>query len=678
MKTSALLIGALIAGSFAMNAEVVTPMAFSDDFQEMGKVSPVPTDGWITYGVDATPAANMKDIFANAGESSYAFYEFQGLYLPLSCTNFDPATQADQWLVTPEFEMPYDASVLSFSTVFFCNSGTWGRGSVPYEVRVSDSGASKENFTTVVADGEETFALTQPMKISSKRALLNGYGGKKIRLAFIQKGQDVGPFGFAGIEIANYMTEIQNMTPAVFMKGEKVSVDVNFGVVVPVDITKVNAALEIDGEKVGEKSVNRKTSANFKNVLFARVNFNNLDLTMGDKSMNYRLTVTPDFEGAQPTVITGVLSCPVTSYVNNVLVEELTSTGCPSCPPGTAALEAYHDLYPGTADQGKVILVAGHYPQINWFDPMSEGVLDYIGACQLANGSNTNIPQTRFNRSTIGAQPWYRSYVDKGVDAKSYNKVDISAVEYPVLSNPDDIYGSKINVKFDLRNAFDADNLGFRFCVIMVEDDVEGFESGYNQGNAFYNREKEYISSAYGESGYCSGEWLVPYMEKYLHGGSLGVQTIGFDKIRYQHVARGCWPDYEGEAISGSWRGDVPQSYSYEVEVPENVLVWENTKVIVAVMDSEGAVVACDEMPQAKFTETAAVDGIAADSAVSIVRNGNILEVSAPTATPVALYAADGTLLYSGLCTGTLSLDMTAHSGLILVRAGSRSAKLLF
>ncbi|MDE7159846.1 MAG: choice-of-anchor J domain-containing protein [Muribaculaceae bacterium] len=654
LKTSLLVAGAAIASAAA--AEITTPEFYSENFVKMGQEGDYLTDGWYTYGNGATPSSDMTNYFnADGSGPYYILLNYGSQCIPFSCTNFTPSTAADQWLVTPEIEIPSDNVELSFTAAVYCLRGLWGQGKNPYKVLVSENGGfAKEDFSEVpVLEATVSGSRTQEIATRDVVCPLNGFGGKKVRLAFVSTGEDLGMTGFTNISLGNYAVTLDNKTPKVTEMGKQVTVSVNVGMKTPVACPGFTATLDLDGEKV--ETYYKKPFGNTGNVLiYQLVKFDPITID-GEKTRHYTVTITPDYEGAPSTVLTGSIGVPTFSYPANVVVEEVTATGCQACPSGTASLQYYTDNYPGNEEGlNKFIGIAIH-GFINYYDPMSEGTAEYLLNTMDLNGT-TSYPQAMFNRATRGLTPDRRAEFAKQMEAGSYNLVKITGVSTDATEeNP---WGKTVKVDFEARNAYDADGIDIRAAAVMIENNVTGNDSGYTQTNGFYNRTESYISSNY-------GDFLLPYMKKYLSGGEWGVEMIPFSKMVYHHVARGIWPSFYGEPMAGAWVKDEARAGTLEFKVPEAIHNLKETEVIVLLIDGESnAIVASDIIPASEYGALSGVANVA-DSGVSVSRNGNEVTVCAESGEAV-VYTPDGIALARVEVKGSARIAVPA--GVVIVK----------
>ncbi len=649
------------------SAAIDIPQFFYEDFAGMYPEHTAPAEGWVTYGNGARPDATMSNFFNPAGEGPYyMFIQYGSQIIPFSCTNFQPSAVADEWLVTPEIEIPDDNVELSFTAAVYCNRGTWGLGKNPYKILVSESGSAEKSAFSEDPIFESSINGSRTAEVSTKDVVcpVKGFGGKKIRLAFVSTGENLGMTGFTNIGLGNYAITLDNKTPKVTEQGNELTVAVNVGLKTPVECAGLTATLEVSGETYTKEF--KKPFGNNGNVLiYQLVKFDPITVT-GTETIPYAVTITPTYEGAPATVLTGSVGVPTEFYPANVVVEEVTATGCQACPSGTASMQYYHDTYPGSETEGKVIGIAIH-GFINYTDPMAAGVSDYLARIIDLNGT-TSYPQAMFNRATRGLTPDRKGEVEKQIAAGSYNKVVIKGVQTEATEeNP---WGAPVTVTFDAYNAYDAESLNLGAVAVMIENSVTGNESGYDQTNGFYNRNEDYIRNNY-------GEFLVPYMKPYLSGGEFGVSRISFRNMVYNHVARGIWPSFSGEPLEGEWVRSEARGGELTFEIPENVHNLKDTEVIVLLIDNDTHNIVASDIMAAKDYNLAGVESVNL-SVVKTERNGSLLTVTAPAGSTAEVYTPAGVKVASASVAEAATIEVPA--GILLVRvvtpAGATTFKL--
>ena len=647
---------------------VKTPEFYSLDFATMAESSPYPDDGWITYGSGAAPSAAASQYFNPDGSGpAYVFLSYNGMTMAMANTEFADGSEADEWLVSPEIDIPYDNAALLFTACAYSDlSQSMGVGLNNFKVLVSDSGTDKEDFTEVVMETGLRGSTTSYMATKKLVAPINGHKGKKIHLAFVTTGAGVGLTGFANLHMGQYILEADNYTTEVADLGESIDIDVNIGMKTPVECGYVDAVLCVDGKTVREEAFSGKFGNSSTYILVMKhMLFDDAFTLDSENPVEYTLTLTPRFDGAEPSVISGWLSTPGAVYPKNVVVEELTATGCGYCPRGTAALEYYKATYPGDAETGKAIPIAIH-GYMSYYDPMSQGVENYLAEVQKLNGTSA-LPAATFNRSSRGLDPSYTQEMKRQMAEYSYNTASIVEVSAPEGFESQPV---KLNVRFNVRNGYNATDRPLNASLVMVENDVQGNNSGYNQTNYFAEYTAQEAASQVGSD-------LAPYIIPFMRGGDYGYPSVPATLIKYQHVARGIFPDFYGSALAGAWEADVPQEFELSFEIPATVNDINNTEIILLVTEpSTQAIVASDIMEASRFTGSG-VKGVSAEFPASVTyRDGMICIATIPGAS-VGIHDAAGVLISRAQAgaDGMVDIPMGAR-GIVLVTVDSSEGRL--
>lgn len=622
------LLSLLIIQIATVPAAVKTPDFFSQNFSSM--IGEAPSSGWSSTGTDAKPAGAYADLFGDS-DSSFRVLSISEMTIAMANTEFEGEAEADEWLISPEITVTYDQAALLFTACAFANYGNnMGVGMNNFKVLLSEGGTAKEDFTTTLLEtgirGSATVEVTTKKLVAS----LNGHKGEKIRIAFVVTGHNVGLTGFTDIRMGQYILDATNYTAEVASKGSKVSIDVNIGLKTPVECSYVDAALSINGEEVGTKEF-KKTFGSPTSYIpqMQRIIFENALTLDSDEPYLYTLTLTPRFDGAIPSVVSGSVSTPGSTYPNNVLLEELTATGCGWCTRGTGSIEYYLSKYPGSETEGKVIPIAIH-GYMNYFDPMSTGVEEYLEAVEALNESS-GLPTAIFNRVTRGLDPSYAPEVQKQIKQRSYNTAKITGAALDETSGT-------LKVDFNIRNGYTSSARPLNASVALVENNVKGSESGYMQTNYLSRFTANQLGEAYGAE-------LMPYLQPYSADGEYGTSVIAASKMTYQHVARGIYPDFEGIMTDHVWESDVPKDFSLSFDIPTNVMDINNTEIILIVTDpADNSVVASDILPAKDFSMSD-VNAVNADSKVSVRSNGNKIEIFAEIPSVARIWNVAGILI---------------------------------
>lgn len=664
-------------------AAVEIPQFYSENFVKMGLESDVPTDGWITYGNGAVPADGIpSDFFYLDGDLfNYIILNVGSESYVMANTIFKDNATPDEWLVSPEIEVPYDEAVLQVTAVGYAAKGALPSGTGKFKVLVSTTGTEQADFTDVVlASGSVNSSSSNEISTKQLAIALNGYKGKKIHLAFVVTSPNVGFIGFTNVKLGQYAINMTDYTKTLYKNGDSGSLDVNFGLKTPVAASSFSVRVDVDGKDVFTQTYKKNlgATASSTSLVMQRVKAENIGVIEKEKPLNYTMYVTPDFEGAIPSVVTGTLSAVENEYLNNIVLEEMTATGCTFCPRGLAALDYYHENYPGTDEVGKAIII-GIHGYVNFQDPMGNTpeIKAYLQNANVLAGG-TGYPNVSFNRvkGYRGLEPAnsYARFTEM-IATKSFNEVKISKVETPVLAEGESLIGKTLNVTFDVRNGYSIVNRNLNAAVILIENNVKGFNSDYDQSNNFANETESSFSATYNKQ-------FTPYAKKYLNGGELGMNPIPFSKMVYQHVLRGAYPSYYGESLTESWVANEAQTFTREFTMPENVMNPEETEVIVLVIDPEtDEIVASDIKPYSEFVQVSGVKVAAAEGNVKVANENGTLKVNAAGNGVADVYSVDGAHLGSYAFNGELAVA-AEWNGLVVVKvttaAETTSAKLLF
>lgn len=629
-----------------------TPTFYSQDFSLLQNPEDFPSNGWKAYGNGAEPTGFASTLFTSDGPA-YRIFSAAGITMAVANTEFADGVEADQWLISPEIEVPYDNAALLFTACAFANKANdMGVGMNNFKVLLSESGDSKDDFKeTLIETGIRGSATVE---VTTKKLVVpvKGRKGSKVRVAFVVTGANVGLTGFSDLSMGQYILTATNLTPEVSPIGSTVSVDVNIGLKTPVECGYIDAVLRINDKEEATAEYKKTFGSPTSYIMqMQRIVFEDVVTLENDVPVKYTLSLTPRFEGAIPSIVSGYISTPGATYPANVVVEECTATGCGYCPRGTAAMEYYLYKYPGSDTEGRAIPIAIH-GFMNYFDPMSEGVEDYLTAIQTLNGTEA-LPAAIFNRSTRGLDPSYFPEMEKQIGLQSYNKGEIESV----MRDGDDL-----KVKFTIRNGYNTSSRPLKASVVLLENNVKGTSSGYMQTNYFYNYTSSQLEAMYGTD-------LIPYIKPFLADGELGMQVIPAQKMTYQHVARGVFPDFEGLTTQEEWQSDAPVEMTIDFRIPSNVQNPDNTAVVLLVTDpTDNSIVASDILYAADYGITS-VDSLEAEKGLEAYVSDNSLHIVAEASGMVTLFDAAGVkILFSEFASGETILPLPSP-GIFIVDA---------
>lgn len=632
-----LLSSAVIGASTLLTMNVgATDVVFSENF--IGIESPQDgglPQGWTTYGTGNVAQELWQQMFGDKGEAPYyRVAKIAGFDGAWSNSTYHYEAEANEWLVTPPIHISSDSQLLRLTALAY-GSAANNR----YRVLVSEAGQEQESFKRNPVLNTTLRSTTYEVASKDSYVALNGYAGKDICLAFVNKSQDAGLLGFTDIVIESYYLDVNNLTPMVLPSGSEFNIAASFSVRTPVNVDRFTVTLSTS-TGFTETCVIEQT-CDISGTRFA-VEFPGFKLD--ESGLDYTLTVTPDFEGAEPTVITGEVSTPISSYEPVAVIEEFTGTWCSNCPRGTAFLNFYHDYFTGHDGKIKAIGIAIHSSS----DPMLMEDPSYLNTAYNISGAK-GYPSAFFNRTTLG-DPSDRNIVEETANTRSYSKINIRKVGYSK--------GMPLRVDYSVENSYSMKSMNHRVALVVVENDVTGPDEEYYQVNGLAGVSKTAVINTYGEE-------LWPYFRQFAEGE----QVILGSQISYNHVARGIYPDYYGEAITSACTALEPVDFNRSIPMPAQVADPANIAVIALLLDGNtGNVLGADEVEAVDFNkDLTAVETVAAAGA-SVSLAGNTLLVSAESDAEVSIYSVDGRqVLSASVPTGFSTVDCSSLSGVVIV-----------
>jgi hypothetical protein len=233
-----------------------------------------------------------------------------------------------------------------------------------------------------------------------------------------------------------------------------------------------------------------------------------------------------------------------------VLIEEGTGTWCQWCPRGAVYTEQIDTVYLGTA-----IVVAVHNS-----DPMADPTYD-AGLGTLIGG----YPSGAVDRKEVDVDPtdFETSYLNLINDVPPAD-VNLTATYDPATSI------ATVTVTAVIAGELTGD---YRLNAIMVEDDVTGTTSGYNQVNAYSG----------GAAGALSGAG---------HDWHLEPNPVPAADMHYDFVGRAILGGFEGQigSLPSTLMANNSYSYSFAYTVPNTYDVSQMRAIAVLIDGSNGQI----------------------------------------------------------------------------------------
>ena len=235
-----------------------------------------------------------------------------------------------------------------------------------------------------------------------------------------------------------------------------------------------------------------------------------------------------------------------------VVIEEKTGTWCGWCPRGLIGMDDMTSQYPNT-----VAGIAVHNA-----DPMEVGVYDnnigtvapggYPGSAVdriLGPDPNTADLQTAYNlRQDVAAT------VAVGIDKVNYDEVS-----------------GQISVDISAEFFADFDNADLRLLMVLTEDSVYGTGAGYAQANYYSSASQNIALNGYGRN------WQT------------SPAVIPASEMKYDHVARGIYPNFFGDvnSIPANVTFGQQVTHTLTASLPTSVLDDDKVHVIVMLVNND-------------------------------------------------------------------------------------------
>lgn len=641
-----LILASIAALALPARAALVFPNDFSARF-----AGEDPLTGWTVHSTDAVPTGPYADRFADGPTTVMTL---DGEPYIFTCNQYEDAVPSDNWLVSPEFTVTDDQMVLSFGLVL-----TGSNDRCSYDVLYSETGTAKEDFTGTVENGSIQGRGADVVS-QSKRFMLTGLKDKKIRLAFVNRGNTTGIMGVADFNVMPWYCSVENIAQYdSYILEDGLSMTIKAST--PTVARGYTAVLETESG-YHQEIVNEMQNFKLASLSTVRLNFDG-EIPMKAQSEKFTLTFTPNFDGVIPAVVEGTLVRADRTFPAVAVVEEITGTWCGNCPRGIAFMNMWTHTIKNAEGDPRVLGIALHIDN----DPMafSDGVYysDIQAQIRAAGASYPGAPYMLVDR-TKGADP-LEVDMDAILARNSYARADIAEVVYnPAVSRD-------VTVKYNYTTSLTSSNPGFNVCAAVIENDVTGSGSGYNQTNYY----RQYTVEAVREQ---LGEAIVPYFEPFLEKEQDFVPAAD---MHYNDVLRGYFPSYGGMPIEGAVEANVANDGTITFEMPETLKNEANAAVILMLIkQGSGEIIGADMMKAADFQPESGVSGVDGDVALSLQAVPGGVLVNSDAEAIVSVYALDGAKLSESAAAPGTVLPI-AYRGPVIVRAisaaGAASIKLI-
>lgn len=472
-----------------------------------------------------------------------------------STSQYNPAGQANDWLITRQIDIPDAGYMLEWKSVAVSPKKRDG-----LKVFISTTGGDPTTDFPAepVFEVEEEVAGNEDETVDDKFAThsvsLDAYAGKSIWIAFVNQSYDKYILCIDDIRVFYNMPYSISSTTDRYAIGKAGIKGEITAITEP--ITQYSIHYTAADSIVRSEHYSGLNIAPGESHAFAFGD--SLNLTTGEIN-SYQIWAT--IEGKESFGLTDSVGA-ISRHVNRkVVLEEGTFFTCGYCPGGIVAAEYIYKNYPDNFIAINVhfndAVAVNSYASYLGFSAAPTGYINrkYFGAplASLANG-NAVVPLTFEGDNT------FLSLFRKA-------KAEATVAEITGLSASLNANTKEINATAQVSFAMNLDNLDLNIAFVVIENDV----AGYSQSNNY--------------SGFSSP--TVGVLADWGKGGTYGSSTVR--NYTHQEVARGIFPSPSGR------NGVIPSSVSYE-EVytckesfisPSSIKNTENVKVIALLIDNE-------------------------------------------------------------------------------------------
>lgn len=534
-------------------------------------------EGWTCHGSGKTAKTasigpySLSELFP-AGGDAYRVIAFPGVEAAAySNSTTVEGGKVDEWLVSPVISIPEgkDALILRFDELAI---GSIRPGN--YEVYLSEGGTEPNDFATKLHSGRPK-GTTGNAVASTVSVPVNGFGGKDVRLAFVNTSNGTFLLGFGNISIIDYNVDVTSLIPEFVSTEGDVETAFEVSITTPTECKGFVAHLYVDGQLYGEYSTTSDLSKHFnKDITFKPA----IELTFNQKK-NYKLEITPADSSLPPYTLEGSVTC-AEGFPGVCVMEEATGTWCPGCVAGAVSIAKYSDDYPE-----QFFGIAVHENDPMTVQPYNKDLKE--------QAKISAFPSGWFNR-TLRDDPLKEVHVREMVGTRLPSKITVDAVCHHKEDGVE-----KLTVFYSPQLCYETKDADLRAVAVITEDHCKGFTGGWAQHNSYSGVGMEQVG----------GEAWWPYFKFYSEKGSI----IPAPEMEYNHVGWGIYNDYYGadSNIASTWSAYTPQQYTITFDIPyqpevnlAGVQKLENTAITVILLDGKtGRVMGADRMEASKYIE---------------------------------------------------------------------------
>jgi hypothetical protein len=547
--------------TFSLSAQVL----FEQDFENgMAPMTLVDNDG-------LTPAPNVAN-FADAWTVSNNANLSNGTNVAVSNSWYNPAGQADDWMITPAISGISATTILRWEAK--AQDPDYPDG---YSVLISTAGTELGDFT------DEVFSVGSEMTEFQERGVsLAAYEGQTIYIAFRNNSTDQYLLVVDNILVTNAASWDMQVSALSTNKFATTGNDVSItGEVKNVGTQEINAFTLswTDGTNNYEQTIDNVSIPSFGTYSFTH----ETPLSVTEAiPYNYTVTVSNpngnEDANLEDNSADGLVSGLAFIPSRRVVVEEGTGTWCGWCPRGAVALEYMEDNHAET----------------------------FIGIA-VHNGNNDPMVVSEYD-SGLGFQGFPSSHVDRTVLGTNPESSILESIHNqrlqditPVELDQEITYDANTRqITATVNTTFAATTSGdFRVSLVITEDGVTGTTSGYNQVNYY----------AGGGNGPMGGYENLP-------------DPVPAADMVYDHVARALLGGFNG--VAGSIPADVTANntydYTFEYTLPANMDP-SNINIVALILDNDNGQILNGHKVHLSDVAVNTVEEVAPNFAINVFPN---------------------------------------------------------
>ncbi len=525
---------------FTVSALLLAGNSFSQTImsENFDAATTLPT-GWTQLNIDAlTPNAGVS-FMANSGwvvrPKATGSLDNQAV----STSWYTPVGTSNDWLISPSIAVPATGTnVVQFDAM--APDANYSDG---FKVYISTSPITASSLPT-------TAVLTVPAAantLTSYSASLASFAGQNVYVAIQNYSNDMYLLFVDNFKVRTVVNNDAILTSATLARYAALSTNNNLVLNVKNDGANAITALTVnwnDGtdhsQTITGLNIAPGTSANVTHptaVSYATVVEKNINITI--TAVNGAVDATDVTASAKINTVSQLVE-------KTVVIEEGTGTWCVWCPRGAVAMEYMYDTYPT-----RFIGVAVHNG-----DPMT--VTEYDDGANLSGFPGCNVDRALKDESV--SKTLFEGYYNARKDLTIPASIAATAT------------WNGANVSVAVTSTFKTvfANANYRLGVIMIEDNVTGTGTAYNQANAY----------AGGTNGVMGGFESLP-------------NPVPAAQMVYDHVGRALIGGYAGQAgsVPATITNNQAVNYTFNYTVPATSKRYLMSAVAVLIDNTTGEII---------------------------------------------------------------------------------------